>query len=111
VTFDGGNRCTNETSRVVPPERAIASGAARPKVQIAESRLFRPINAQFAETVRAQSPSAHVGWLRQPLRRGTETRGGRAFDVALPFGRALLPTNGVQPIQRTESISLPSDPM
>jgi len=43
------------------------------------------------------------------LRRSVE---GRAVDVALPSGRALLPRNSVQLlIQRIESISLPGGSM
>jgi len=50
-------------------------------------------------------PYVPYRWLRRPGE-------GRAVDVALPSGRALLPRNSVQLlIQRIESISLPSGSM
>ena len=52
---------------------------------------------------------AQLGCVKRPLRRRGE---GRAYDVDLLSGGALLPTHNVQLlIQRTESISLPSGSM
>ena len=75
---------------------------------VSSSPMF-PIAGEDDRYRRGRRARPQLGWLKRPLRR----RGaGRAFDAALPSGRALLLRNSVQlPIQRTESISLPSGSM